>query len=491
MMMQEPHVGGPGRLILATTIISVTCATFVGSINVGMLTIAIPSVAEDVGLDSSLLLWPQSISSLVCACTLLLFGSLADAFGSHRVYLLGIVLQTAFTLGTALVHTSTQLLVCRALAGLAQAAILPSSVGLIVRTCPEGRMRNIAFASMGSGQPLGFSIGLVMAGGLIESLGWRSGFYVAAGINLFVCVLALFSLAGPARAAPVDWQSLKGSIDWAGTMVMTTLLALVSYVLTIITAEGWSASYKANITMLCIAAVLGPVFVWWQDRQVRLGRPALIPNSLWRQTKFSCICASVLLIWGAFNSFEQFMSLWFQLVDEVSLLDTSLRFLPQPVAGAAIGFSIGFLVHRVRANYIILISTVVSTAAPLLMALASPKQSYWSAAFPALTLNAIGADCLYSVSNLIISSLFEPNMQGAAGGVFNTVAQVGKTLGLAIGTLIAGAVSSKISQDLEESQRLVKGYQAAFWFCMALCGVSVVICSWGLRSVGKVGLKKN
>lgn len=185
------------------------------------------------------------------------------------------------------------------------------------------------------------------------------------------------------------------------------------------------------------------------------------------------------------------MSLWFQLVDEVSLLDTSLRFLPQPVAGAAIGFSIGFLVHRVRANYIILISTVVSTAAPLLMALASPKQSYWSAAFPALTLNAIGADCLYSVSNLIISSLFEPNMQGAAGGVFNTVAQVGKTLGLAIGTLIAGAVSSKISQDLEESQRLVKGYQAAFWFCMALCGVSVVICSWGLRSVGKVGLKKN
>lgn len=168
----------------------------------------------------------------MCACTLLLFGSLADAFGSHRVYLLGIVLQTAFTLGTALVHTSTQLLVCRALAGLAQAAILPSSVGLIVRTCPEGRMRNIAFASMGSGQPLGFSIGLVMAGGLIESLGWRSGFYVAAGINLFVCVLALFSLAGPARAAPVDWQSLKGSIDWAGTMVMTTLLALVSYVLT-------------------------------------------------------------------------------------------------------------------------------------------------------------------------------------------------------------------------------------------------------------------
>ncbi|KAI4593846.1 hypothetical protein KJ359_008887 [Pestalotiopsis sp. 9143b] len=344
---------------------------------------------------------------------------------------------------------------------------------------------------MGSGQPLGFSIGLVMAGGLIESLGWRSGFYIAAGINLFVCILALFSLSGPSRAAPIDWQSLKGSIDWVGTVVMTTLLALVSYVLTIITAEGWSASYKANIAMLCIAAALGPVFVWWQDRQVKLGRPALIPNSLWRQTKFSCICASVLLIWGAFNSFEQFMSLWFQLVDEVSLLDTSLRFLPQPVAGAAIGFCTGFLVHRVRANYMILTSTVVSTAAPLLMALASPKQSYRSAAFPALTLNAIGADCLYTVSNLIISSLFEPNMQGAAGGVFNTVAQVGKTLGLAIGTLIAGAVSAKMSQDLQESQRLVQGYQAAFWFCMALCGMSVVICSWGLRSVGKVGLKKD
>jgi hypothetical protein len=59
ILVQEPDgfEGGPGRLIPATTITSVTCATFVGSINVGMLTIAIPSVAEDVGLDSSLLLW--------------------------------------------------------------------------------------------------------------------------------------------------------------------------------------------------------------------------------------------------------------------------------------------------------------------------------------------------------------------------------------------------------------------------------------------------
>lgn len=243
--------------------------------------------------------------------------------------------------------------------------------------------------------------------------------------------------------------------------------------------------------MLSVAAALGPFFVWWQGHQVKAGRPALIPNHLWRQTKFSCICASVLLIWGAYNSFEQFMFLWFQLVEEVSLLDTSLRFLPQPIAGAAMGFPIGFLAHRVRANYIILISPLLSTAAPLIMALASPRQSYWTAAFPALTLNAIDANCLYPVSILIISSLFEQNLQGTAGGVFNTVAQIGKTLGLAIGTLIAGAVSSRVPQDIEQSQRLVYGYQAAFWFCMALCGVSVGICWLGLRSVGKVGLKRD
>lgn len=58
-MLLEPQglVEKPSRLILTTTIMSVTCATFVGSLNVGILTIEIPSIAKDAGLDSSLLLW--------------------------------------------------------------------------------------------------------------------------------------------------------------------------------------------------------------------------------------------------------------------------------------------------------------------------------------------------------------------------------------------------------------------------------------------------
>lgn len=43
--------------------------------------------------------------------------------------------------------------------------------------------------------------------------------------------------------------------------------------------------------------------------QVRRGRTALIPNSFWRSRVFSSICLNVFFIWGAFNSFEQLLSL--------------------------------------------------------------------------------------------------------------------------------------------------------------------------------------
>ena len=45
-------------------------------------------------------------------------------------------------------------------------------------------------------------------------------------------------------------------------------------------------------------------------------------------------------------------------------------------------------------------------------------------AFLANILNPVGADSLFTISNLVITSVFHENTQALAGGVFNTVSQV-------------------------------------------------------------------
>ena len=145
------------------------------------------------------------------------------------MYLTGCLLQSGFTLACGLARNGTQLIVFRAFAGVAISFCLPSAVSIITSTFPEGKSRNIAFASMGGGQPIGFSFGLVLGGVFSDTIGWRWGFYICAIINSMVFLAAFFGL--PKLAAPQTQvlHRLKTEIDWLGIVLGSTSLALLSY----------------------------------------------------------------------------------------------------------------------------------------------------------------------------------------------------------------------------------------------------------------------
>ncbi|KAK5626700.1 hypothetical protein RRF57_002415 [Xylaria bambusicola] len=81
------------------------------------------------------------------------------------------------------------------------------------------------------------------------------------------------------------------------------------------------------------------------------------------------------------------------------------------------------------------------TVIPLiLMATIRVGGIYWTVPFFALLSSPLSADVLFTVSNLVISDEFSPEVQSTAGGVFNGVAQFGKAVGLAVTTAIASSV---------------------------------------------------
>lgn len=96
---------------------------------------------------------------------------------------------------------------------------------------------------------------------------------------------------------------------------------------------------------------------------------------------------------------------------------------------------------------------------------------------------------LFTVSNLVISDSYPPELQSLAGGVFNEVSQFGNSVGLAVTAAIAASVTEHSGVEARQ-QRLMEGYRAAFWTMFGSCLTVTVVVWFGLKKGGIVG-KKN
>jgi MFS family permease len=385
--------------------------TLLNTLLAGLLTVGLPTIARDLHMADNLLLWPASVYALSCGCTLLLSGSISDVIGAQRIYLTGCFLSIAFTLSCGLVRTGIQLIMCRAFSGLSISLCLPSAVSIITSTFPTGPRRNISFACLGAAQPVGFSIGLVMGGVFVETIGWRYGYYIGAIANVVIFVVTYLGLPKAESTRKINvtmWQRLGSEIDWVGTILLSTPLGLLSYVFSVITSSSSRLRDPANTTVLCVSAVLLVAFVVWVDRQEHLERIAIIPNSLWKNRIFTSICIIVFFEWAIFNAFQFFLTLFFQEVQGLSAIQTSIRFLPMVVSGCLTNIATGLIVNHVPANVLILSTAVITSISPLLMANVKPSWSYWYGAFIADLLSPICPDRKSLMSTAILKkNIFE------------------------------------------------------------------------------------
>ncbi|TDZ24512.1 putative MFS-type transporter [Colletotrichum orbiculare MAFF 240422] len=423
---------------------SVTCITAISSLLAGVVTVCIPAMARDVNLEGSLLLW---------ACL--------------GLYLLGCFFQSVFTLACGLANTGTQLIVFRAFAGVAISMCLPSAVSIITHAFPSGKRRNIAFASMGGGQPIGFSVGLSVGGVFTDTIGWRWGFHMAAIINTVIFLIALKWLPSIGKREPVTWNRFVTEVDWIGAFLASAFLSMISYVLAVIT-ESTSDIKKTG--QRCPSRHLGR-----PRRQLhRLGRAPGTPRPTGHHPQHPLEEPQL---------HEHLPALGHGHVGPLPPGPRGRR--PRQRRGRAggpprAGRRGGPRRRRAR-----------GAVAAAHGGGGRRRGSYWYCVFWAMLTNAVGADTLFTISNLLVTSLFPSRTQGVAGGVYNTIAQIGKSVGLASSGTIASAVTARSAvADKESPPALLDGYRASFWYCFALYGATLLVTVWGLRKIGKVGVKK-
>ncbi|OSS49001.1 hypothetical protein B5807_05672 [Epicoccum nigrum] len=499
---ESPTVSAPATktssLQTFLTIFTPSFVGFIASFTNGIITVGLPEIARSLALDRSLYLWPSSVYGLTSGACLLIAGSIADIVGARPVELTGITLIGAFTLACGFAGTGEQLVVFRALQGVALAMHLPASVALIAGAVPAGRARNFGFACLGFSQPMGFAVGLVISGVMIEKAGWRSAFYLSGGALLVTAAAAVFSLpklkSGPQEGLVALAKKVGREVDWIGGMISSGGLAILAYVLAVLSADLTTIHSAQTACLLTLSLVLLLAFPAWEHHRTRTSKPALVPNSLWKSAPFTATCIMVALSSGVMNSIELFSSLFFQEIQNATALTTSLYLMPNLVAGVLINVLVGVFVHRVPALYLVIPSAVICSISPLLMALLNPSWNYFYLAFWAQAFAPFSADVLFTFGLLIVSESFPEEEQALAGAVFNTVSQFGMSLVLGSCQVVALGVigtSDEGSVGGDDPKELLKGYRASFWTMFGYTLCCVVIAVVGLRKAGKVGLKKD
>lgn len=168
---------------------------------------------------------------LTSGCSLLLAGSVADVVGNRKIYLTGCALLAAFVFALGFARSGVELIAFRGLQGVALSLCLPTAVSIVTQSFPEGQRRNVGFSFLGAGQVLGFCVGLVLGGLLIESVGWRVAFYICGAVHVVALALAFWVLPEDRTREAISARRLRYDIDWVGTVVASSCLGMLSYVL--------------------------------------------------------------------------------------------------------------------------------------------------------------------------------------------------------------------------------------------------------------------
>ena len=151
--------------------------------HIGKLPPAIGAIQTDLGAGLVTAGWIASTISAVGTLTGLMAGGLADRAGPRRALVAGLLALVAGSLAGSLATTPAMMLLSRFIEGIGFTATTVSGGILIARATADADRRR-AMAGWAAFMPLGFTAMLLISALMVEAVGWRQIWLIAAGITL-------------------------------------------------------------------------------------------------------------------------------------------------------------------------------------------------------------------------------------------------------------------------------------------------------------------
>ncbi|GAO08793.1 putative drug resistance protein [Streptomyces lydicamycinicus] len=421
-----------------------------------ILNVALPSIQHDLHASVAGMQWTIDAYTLVLAALLMLAGSTADRLGRRRVFLVGLVVFAAGSLLCSMAPSLEWLVIFRMVQAVGGSMLNPVAMSIITNTFTEPRERARAIGVWGGVVGISMAAGPVIGGLLVQSVGWRSIFW----INVPIGALALFLTL---RYVPESRAPRPRRVDPVGQLLVIGLLGSLTYAIIEAPDAGWASPEILAFVLLALASLAG--LLSYERRR----REPLIDLRFFHSAPFSGATVVAVCAFAALAGFLFINTLYLQNIRGLSALDAGLYMLP--MAGMTLIFAplSGRLVGSRGPRLSLLLAGAAMGASGLLFA-AFDAQSADPLMFTGYVLFGIGFGLVNApITNTAVSGM--PRAQaGVAAAVASTSRQVGQSLGVAvIGAVLASGAHATATTDAF----LAAGRPA--WWIIAGCGAAVLL----------------
>ncbi|WP_406311661.1 MFS transporter [Streptosporangium sp. NBC_01639] len=460
------RLGLRGRLILIT----LCGATFMTGLDYSIITVALPEIGRDLGFaTTSGLQWVATACLLPTAALMPLFGRASDMVGRRRLFIVGVLVFTAFSLLAALAPTPGLLLAARAGQGVAAAMIGPTALALMTAAFPEGPQRTRALGVNGALLSLGFVIGTIGGGLITSGLNWRWTMLILFGIGALV-VLGAFTVVRETT------DRRRARLDVPGAILASAGLFTLVYGISTGGQAGWAGT-QTVVTLLASAILLGAFLVV----EARHAAP-LVPLRLLRRRTVKWGMTIGLVTFGMCGGATLLLSIYMQDVLGYSPLETGLGFLGEGGAALLAGTVAARLIGARGTAATIVIGLTVQAAGTVAM-VSLPAQGGLVVLLTTSAAMGFGHVLTVVAAITTITSGLDEADQGVAGSLAQMPTFVG-AVGVAGLTAIVAARTEALAPVTTKALATLGGLHTAFVVAGVVALLGAVVAGVLLRRTG-------
>jgi len=450
-MARMPELSPRRRLL----VLAICCMSLlIVSLDVTVLNVALPSMQRELHASTSGMQWTIDAYTLVLASLLMLAGSTADRIGRKRVFIAGLVVFAVGSLLCSLASDLDALIVFRMVQAVGGSMLNPVAMSIITNTFTEPRERARAIGVWGGVVGISMAAGPLLGGLLVDSVGWRSIFWINLPVGLAALLLTLKFI--PESRAPKARRP-----DPVGQLLVIALFGSLTYA--IIEAPDSAFTTILPFAAIAVVALLG--VLWYEPRRDE----PLIDLRFFRSAPFSGATVIAISGFAALGGFLFLSTLYLQNVRGLDALHAGLWMLPMAVPMLLCAPLSGRLVGSRGPRLSLLIAGCAMTVSALLFAGFEAETSNVTR-FLGYVLFGIGFGFVNApITNTAVSGM--PRAQaGVAAAVASTSRQLGQTLGVAVvGAVLASGVDSAAYKDT-----FVAAARPGWWI-LTVCGVAVLV----------------
>ncbi|GAA1101814.1 MULTISPECIES: MFS transporter [Streptomyces violaceusniger group] len=439
-----------------------------------VLNVALPSIRSDLHASVSGMQWTIDAYTLVLAALLMLSGSTADRVGRKRTFQTGLVI---FTLGSGLCSLAPNLetlVLFRMVQAIGGSMLNPVAMSIITNVFTEPRERARAIGAWGGVVGISMAAGPIVGGLLVESVGWRSIFWINIPVGLAALLLT-------ARYVPESRAPRPRRADPVGQLLVIAVLGTLTYAIIEAPDRGWDSPLIATCAGIAALGLLTLI------RYERRRDEPLIDVRFFHSAPFSGATVVAVCAFAALGGYLFMNTLYLQDVRGLNALHAGLWMLPMAFMCFVCAPLSGRLVGARGPRPSMLVAGVAITASGVLFAVFDVQASD-AGLLIGYVLFGLGFGMVNApITNTAVSGM--PRSQaGVAAAVASTSRQVGQSLGVAvIGAVLAAGAASAAAGGMGHAASpaaaasFVDAARPAWWI-IAACGAVILLL--GLLTTG-------